>query len=118
MDAKLSIDARDGSAPGHRVMVLAGPLVLNNIFDFQPAVRAETAPVLVLDLTAVSYVDSAGIGALVNVQVSRDRAGRKLALAGVSKRCREVLAITRVDNAFTFYDTVEQAEDTTKNVSA
>lgn len=110
MEGTLTIETRDGAAPGHRVMKLAGPLVLKNIFDFQPAVRGETAPLLVLDMTEVPYVDSAGIGALVNVHVSCQRSGRKLALVGVNKRSRDVLGITQVESLFRFYDTVEQAE--------
>lgn len=110
MEGKLAIETRDGTAPGHRVMKLAGPLVLKNIFEFQPAVRAETASLLVLDITDVPYVDSAGIGALVNVHVSCQRAGRKLALVGVNKRCRDLLGITQVEQLFRFFDSVEQAE--------
>ena len=110
MEGTLAIETRDGAAPGHRVMKLAGPLVLKNIFEFQPAVRAEAVPLLVLEMAEVPYVDSAGIGALVNVHVSCQRAGRKLALVGVNKRSRDVLAITQVESLFRFFDTVEQAE--------
>ena len=117
MEGKLAIETRDGAAPGHRVMKLAGPLVLKNIFDFQPAVRAEAVPLLVLEMAEVPYVDSAGIGALVNVHVSCQRSGRKLALVGVNKRSRDVLAITQVEKLFRFFDTVEQAESA-QDVSA
>jgi anti-sigma B factor antagonist len=118
MEGKLAIETRDGAAPGHRVMKLAGPLVLKNIFDFQPAVRGETAPLLVLEMADVPYVDSAGIGALVNVHVSCQRAGRKLALAGINKRSRDVLAITQVESLFRIYDTVEQAESAEQDATA
>lgn len=110
MEGSLAIETRDGAAPGHRVMKLEGPLVLKNIFEFQPAVRAETVPLLVLDMTGVPYVDSAGIGALVNAHVSCQRGGRRLALVGVNQRSRDVLTITQVESLFRFYDTVEQAE--------
>jgi anti-sigma B factor antagonist len=118
MEGTLTIETRDGAAPGHRVMKLAGPLVLKNIFDFQPAVREETAPLLVLEMAEVPYVDSAGIGALVNVHVSCQRAGRRLALVGVNKRSRDVLGITQVEKLFRFFDTVAQAEAADQDIPA
>jgi anti-sigma B factor antagonist len=118
MDGKLILDTRDGAAPGHRVMKLEGPLVLSNLFEFQPAVRGETAALLVLDMGGVPYIDSAGIGALVNTHISCQRAGRKLSLVGVNKRSRDVLVITQVEKLFQFYETVEQAERAAQDGSA
>lgn len=89
-------------APAHRVLKLSGTLVLTTIFEFQNIVRADTTPELTLDFSQVPYVDSAGIGALVNAHVSRVKNGRKLALAGVNKRVMDALKITKVDSVFTF----------------
>jgi anti-sigma B factor antagonist len=90
------------SSPNTRVLRLTGALVLSTIFSFQQTVRADTSPSLIIDLSGVSYCDSAGIGALVNAHVSRTRSNRELALKGVTDRVMAVLKITRVDQLFTF----------------
>ncbi len=54
-----------GTLEGIRILRLAGPLVLPNLFEFQSRVRADNSQTLILDFTAVPYIDSAGIGALI-----------------------------------------------------
>jgi len=93
----LSIEIVDGSQADQIVLRLAGPLVLDNLFDFQKLWRAQTAPNIVVDLTNVPYVDSSGIGSLVNLHVSRQKVGGTVQLLGVSERVKTVLAVTRVD---------------------
>jgi anti-sigma B factor antagonist len=74
-------------------------------------VRASTSPTLILDLTQVPYIDSAGIGALVGAYVSHDRDGRVLAIVGVTERVRNSLQVTRVEQFFQFYDTATAAHE-------
>ena len=93
----LTIEVVDGSQVGEIVLRLAGPLVLDNLFDFQKLWRAQTAPNIVVDLSGVPYVDSSGIGSLVNMHVSRQKVGGSVQLLGVSDRVKTVLAVTRVD---------------------
>jgi len=101
MAEQLTIENTQPS-PELRVLTLTGALVLTTIFQFQQIVRADVSPSMIIDMTGVTYCDSAGIGALVNAQVSHTRNDRKLALRGVNARVMEVLKITRVDNLFTF----------------
>ncbi len=91
-----------------RILRLSGPLTLSNLFEFQSSVRAEDARPTVVDLSAVPYVDSAGIGSLIGAQVSHQRSGRSLALVGVNERIRNVLKITQVENVFSIYGTLEE----------
>ncbi len=98
------------SAPSQRIIRLVGPILISNFFQFQSIVRTDESRSLILDLTQVPYVDSAGIGALVGAYVSRQKDGRNLALAGVSDRVRGSLQVTRVEQFFKFYDTVEAAQ--------
>lgn len=93
----LSIEIVDGSHADQIVLRLTGPLVLDNLFDFQKLWRAQTAPNIIVDLTNVPYVDSSGIGSLVNMHVSRQKVGGTVQLLGVSERVKTVLAVTRVD---------------------
>jgi anti-sigma B factor antagonist len=93
----LTIEVVNGTRVGEIVLRLTGPLVLDNLFDFQKLWRAETAPNIVVDLTNVPYVDSSGIGSLVNMHVSRQKVGGTVQLLGASERVKAVLAVTRVD---------------------
>jgi len=106
----LRITDKAGNEPGHRILVLEGPLVLTTMFEFQATVRADQSQTLIIDFTDVPYADSAGIGALVGAYVTRQNSGRRLALAGVSSRVRDALKVTRVEQFFQFFDSVSAAE--------
>lgn len=109
-DQPLQIEELPGSREGIRILRLSGPLSLTNVFGFQAKVRADTSRGLILDFTAVPLADSAGIGALVGAYVSRQKDGRSLGLVGVNQRIHQALEVTRVDNFFRFFGTVEEAE--------
>ena len=95
---------------GARVLRLQGPITLSNLFDFQSKVRSNTAQLLILDLTGVPYIDSAGIGALVGAYVNHNKEHRSLALVGVNDRVLSILKITHVDSFFRRYDSVDAVE--------
>lgn len=93
----LQIEVRPGGTSGEVVLQLTGPLVLNNVFDFQRSWREQSATSITVDLTRVPYVDSAGIGSLVNIHVSKQKVGGTLQLLGVSDRVMTALKVTKVD---------------------
>jgi anti-sigma B factor antagonist len=107
----LRIEDLPGSNPGQRVLRLDGALVMTTMFEFQATVRADTSRSLIIDFSKVPYVDSAGIGALVGAYVTRQHGGRSLALVGVSQRVHNALSVTRVEQFFRFFDSVEAAEE-------
>jgi len=109
----LRIDDQPGSQSGQRILRLDGALVLSTMFEFQRLVRADDSRCLIIDLGSVSYVDSAGIGALVGAYVTRQKGGRALALVLVSERVRHALQVTRVEQFFRFFDSVSAAEEST-----
>ena len=106
----LEIKTRPGAQPGQIIVELVGSLELQQVFDFQSRMREDESPVTILDMKSVIYLDSAGIGALVNANVSRQRRGRKLAIAGITDRARNVLEVTQTSQFFEFFPTVEEAE--------
>lgn len=64
---------------------------------------------LVVNLSGVDYMDSSGVASLVKV-MSRCRAvGVSLRLAGLTRRVRSIMEITRLDKIFDIHDTVEAA---------
>lgn len=101
----LHIEDINGTPDNYRVLRLSGPVTISNFFQFQSLVRGNTSRKLILDLSGVPYIDSAGIGALVGAYVNHQKDGRSLALVGVSKRVRDALQVTRVEQFFQFYDT-------------
>jgi anti-sigma B factor antagonist len=107
----LRIEDLSGASEGERVIRLAGPITIFNFFEFQSTVRADTSHRLILDLSQVPYIDSAGIGALVGAYVSHQKEGRSLALVGVTKRVRDAMHVTRVEQFFKFYNTQVDAEE-------
>lgn len=101
----LTIEDVSGSQDGVRILRLKGPLLISNLFDFQTKVRTDTSSSLVIDFTDVPYIDSAGIGALVGANVSRQKEnGRSLMLKGVNQRVRQALQVTHVEQFFKFKD--------------
>ena len=64
---------------------------------------------IVMDLSAVEYVDSSGVATFVDaLREARQKQGR-LTLAGVKPRVRGVFEIARLDTLFPMVDTVEEA---------
>ena len=64
---------------------------------------------LVLDATALEYIDSAGIGALVSGLTSVKKAGGELRLAGANERIVRLVTMTGVDRLLSVYATVAEA---------
>jgi anti-sigma B factor antagonist len=100
------------------VVEMRGPLTISCVSKLREAVQLSTEPRVVLLMPEVPYVDSSGAGALVNVYVSCQRRGRKLGIVGVSPRVRELMRITMVERLFSFYDSVEQAEERMRDNAA
>jgi anti-sigma B factor antagonist len=64
---------------------------------------------LVLDLGRVSYVDSAGLGELVQAHATTKNKGGVLKLLGINKRLKDLLTITKLVTVFDTYDTESAA---------
>ena len=85
------------------VLRLKGPLTAENLVDFQNAMRRESAPTMILDLSDVPYIDSAGLGSLVGAYISGHKSGRRIALTGVNERVLHLFEITRVEQLFLIF---------------
>ena len=107
-DKPLEIEKID-KTPGATVLRLHGPLLLGNFFPLQTMVRSDNSGLLIIDVSDMPYIDSAGIGCLVGAHVSREHSGRKLILVGANERLLTSLKVTKVDQLFTMAPTTEQA---------
>ncbi len=104
------MESLPGGRDGQRVLRMNGSLALDTVPEFLKMVRAEAAPVVILDFSAVSYIDSAGVGSLVQTFAAFKKSGRRLALSAVNDRVRAVLEITRVQALFPSFPSVAEAE--------
>ena len=66
--------------------------------------QAGDARSIVLDFSQLEYMNSGGIGLLVTLLVRTQRAGQKLLAVGLTEHYRQILALTRLDEAITICD--------------
>jgi anti-sigma B factor antagonist len=71
----------------------------------------ERPPRLVVDLTAVEYMDSSGLGTLVDFKRRVDAARTQLVLAGVQARVRNLLQITQLERFFRIVESLAEVEE-------
>jgi len=111
IDAPLSIERKDSSVPGTRILVLTGPLTLRNLFELQADLRSGELPKLsIIDLSGVPYMDSAGMGLIINHYVHCQNHGSRMIAVGVSPRVHELFRMTKVDSVIAQAATIEEAE--------
>ncbi len=101
-------------ANGAAVVKLAGEIDMSH----SPGVHQTLVEVLenrptrlIIDLTEVTYMDSSGVGILVDALRRVRVSGAKLALVAVAPRVLSVLQITKLDQFFEMYPTVQEAVD-------
>jgi len=111
IDAPLTFESREGKFPGSRILILSGPLTLRNIFELQAELRTQPQPIVsILDLSGVPYMDSAGMGMIINHFVHCQGRGSKMIAVGISPRVMELFKLTKVDTIIPQAETVEAAE--------
>jgi anti-sigma B factor antagonist len=107
--AQLDIARQAGTNGDLLVSRLSGKLSLETVHDFISTMRAEPASRLVLDMSGVSFLDSAGVGALVSLFVSRRNHGKTLALAALTQQGTAVMQVSGLLKLLPVYPSVEKA---------
>jgi anti-sigma B factor antagonist len=64
---------------------------------------------LVVDLSDVSYIDSAGLAALIGAMQRVEGYGGKFALAGLQETVRSIFEISRLDQVFQIFSDADAA---------
>jgi anti-sigma B factor antagonist len=106
---KLELEKQATSNDSMAIYNATGKLSLETVNEFITKMRAETAQYLVLNLGGVSFLDSAGVGALVSLFVSRRNHGKVFALAALSQQSSAVVTVAGLQNLLPVYKTVEEA---------
>jgi anti-sigma B factor antagonist len=109
MGRQLMLETQESPQPGLKIIVLNGSLTLETVAGFNQTLREETSPVLLLNMAKLEWLDSAGVGALVQLLVRRAKGKAALALSGLSPRNHGVLDVAHVLNLFSVFPTAEDA---------
>jgi anti-anti-sigma factor len=111
----LVIERFEGANQAQRVLRLNGPLTATTAVPFQNALRGENAGTMILDLSQVPYMDSVGLGSLVGMYVSCQKAGRRIALSGLNPRVWQLFQITKLEPFFLVFPSLADAVEALTN---
>jgi anti-anti-sigma factor len=100
-----------GKRDGTTILKLVGPLTISTMFGFQNELRAVQAEVLIIDLSETPYMDSAGLGLIMNSHVSAQDRGKKMLLAGVNDRVKALFEMTKVHGVLVSFSSATEAEE-------
>jgi anti-sigma B factor antagonist len=105
----LDLEKNASSNESTAVYHAKGKLSLETVSGFVQRLRPDESPTLVLDMSGVNFLDSAGVGALVSLFVNRRNQGKVLALAALPPQSRAVVMVAGLHNMLPIYATVEDA---------
>lgn len=117
-----SIERKRGKSAGTAIFRLCGPFTARDMYGTMsptalrdalalPSTPAEQPPLVnILDLTAVPYMDSFGLGLIVGHYASCQRRGVKMIAAAASQRVRELFRITKVDSVIPMAASLEEVD--------
>ena len=105
----LELEKRPGSTDALAIFQLKGKLSLETVNEFVQKLRPEPAQHLILDMSGVTFLDSAGVGALVSLFVNRRNHGKTFALAALAPQSSAVVTVAGLQNLLPIYKTVEEA---------
>jgi anti-anti-sigma factor len=106
---QLNIERQPASNGDILVTRLTGKLSLETVHNFIAAMRPEPAARLVLDMSGLSFLDSAGVGALVSLFVSRRNNSKTLALAALTQQGNAVMQVSGLLKLMPVYSSVDEA---------
>ena len=95
------------------VLDLSGKITLgedgNLLKDKLQSLLHQNKKNILFNLAQVSYVDSAGLGAIVSAYTTVTREGGSLKLANVTKKLQDLLSITKLLTVFETYESEPEA---------
>jgi anti-sigma B factor antagonist len=95
------------------ILDVSGDIDMSNSLEVRKVLlnemRVTKTPRVVLNLSAVRYIDSSGVASLVEGLKASKETGARFMLFGLSASAREVLKISRLLKLFEIYDDEQQA---------
>jgi anti-anti-sigma factor len=115
-DLRMTVSSHAGRHPETVIVEVVGPLTLPNIFSFQDRIsflrKHSLMRALAIDLKETPYIDSAGLGCLINCYVSAEKKEIKFYLSGANERIKALLETAHVEKIIRCYPTIEDVEYT------
>ncbi|HEX5731586.1 MAG TPA: STAS domain-containing protein [Blastocatellia bacterium] len=112
------MDIKERVVEGVSVLDISGKIVLGEgdiqIKDRIKDLLADGQRSILLNLGDVSYMDSAGLGALISGYTTVKREGGQLKLVNLTKRIKDLLAITKLITVFDTYENENEAIESYK----
>jgi anti-sigma B factor antagonist len=106
---RLDVVKLPSSTEALTIYTASGKLSIETVNEFLPRLRADAAQRMILDLNGVSFLDSAGVGALVSLFVSRRNQSKEFGLAALQPQAVAVVTVAGLQNLLPVYKTVEDA---------
>ncbi len=106
---KLELEKQPDSNDLLTIYHAKGKLSLETVNEFIQTLRPQTAAHLILDMSGVTFLDSAGVGSLVSIFISRRNQKRTFALAGLTPQGGAVVTVAGLQNLLPIFKTVEEA---------
>jgi len=106
---KLDVDKSPRSTDSVSIYQLKGKLSLETVSEFLPKLRADSSSHVIADMTGVNFLDSAGVGALVSLFVSRRNHGKSFVLCGLGPQATAVVTVAGLQNLLPIFKTIEDA---------
>lgn len=105
----MSLSMKNSEIDGVSVVEMDGRIVLgdesNSVRERLKGLITAGKKKIVLNMSNIKYIDSAGLGALVAAHVSAKTQGASVRLCNLGQKFHEVLQVTRLLTVFDVYDT-------------
>jgi anti-sigma B factor antagonist len=115
LEEDATMDIKERVVEGVSVLDISGKIVLGEgdlqIKDRIKDLLSDGQRRILLNLGDVSYIDSAGLGALISGYTTVKREGGQLKLVNLTKRIKDLLAITKLITVFDTYENEKEATD-------
>jgi anti-sigma B factor antagonist len=102
------IEVRSTDAPTTSLIRIEGDITSSSeaaLMDAYGRANGTGAKAVILDFGGLEYMNSGGIGLLVTLLVRVQRNGQRLLAVGLNDHYRQILALTRLDEAIGIHDT-------------
>ena len=107
------MDIKERVVEGVSILDLSGKIVLGEgdvqVRDRIKDLLADGQRRILLNLSEVAYIDSAGLGGLISAYTTTKRESGQLKLVNLTKRIQDLLAITKLITVFETFDSEREA---------
>lgn len=105
----LNLEKQAGGNESVTIYKATGKISLETVNEFIQRMRLEPAQHLVIDMSGVNFLDSAGVGALVSLFVNRRNQGKTFALAELGPQATAVVTVAGLQKLLPIHKSVKEA---------